>query len=69
MIEVKTNLVGEGSVENHAFNEGERVDDLLEKLEKNPEAVVVKRNGKIVSEAEKLSEGDEIEIIPVVSGG
>lgn len=43
--------------------------ELLERLDFNPETVVVKRNGKIVPEEEKLEDGDEIEIVPVVSGG
>ncbi len=42
---------------------------LLKKIDFNPEEVVVKRNGKIVPEEEKLEEGDEIEVVPVVSGG
>lgn len=46
-----------------------RIIDLLEKTEFNTETVVVKRNGKIVVEEEKLEDGDELELIPVVSGG
>ncbi len=43
--------------------------DLLEKLGRSPEVVIVRKNGKIVVEEEKLADGDEIEMIPVVSGG
>lgn len=42
---------------------------LLEELDLNPETLVVKLNGKIVPEEEVLNNGDEVEIIPVVSGG
>lgn len=42
---------------------------VLEELGLNPETLVVKRNGKIVPEDETLEDGDEVEIIPVVSGG
>lgn len=43
--------------------------ELLEMFDFNSEEVVVKRNGMIVPEEEKLKDGDEIEVIPVVSGG
>ncbi len=43
--------------------------DLLKELGHNQEVVVVRRNGRIVPEGEQLADGDEIEIIPVVSGG
>ncbi len=43
--------------------------ELLAKLDYSPEVVIVRRNGRIVVEEEQLADGDEIEIIPVVSGG
>ena len=43
--------------------------DLLKELGRSPETVIVRKNGKIVTEEEQLADGDEIEIIPVVSGG
>jgi thiamine biosynthesis protein ThiS len=43
--------------------------DLLEELGRSPEVVIVRKNGKIVPEKEQLADGDEIEVIPVVSGG
>lgn len=43
--------------------------DLLEQLGYSRETVVVKRNGKIVAEEERTSDGDSIEIIPIVTGG
>lgn len=46
-----------------------RIIDLLEEMEFNPETVVVKRNGRIVAEEERLENADELELIPVVSGG
>ncbi len=45
------------------------VAELLDRLDKNPEEVVVKKNEKIVSEGEKVGKGDNVVIIPVVSGG
>jgi len=46
-----------------------RLENLLEKLEINPETVVVLRNGEVVPEFEKLSNKDRIEIIDIVSRG
>ena len=45
------------------------VSDLLERLGYSRETVVVRRSGKIVVEEERLSNGDLVEIIPVVTGG
>ncbi len=43
--------------------------DLLQKLGHNRETIVVRRDGKIVAEEERLSNGDLIEILPIVTGG
>ncbi len=43
--------------------------DLLRKLGYGRETIVVKRNDKIVAEEERLSDGDLIEILPIVTGG
>jgi sulfur carrier protein len=43
--------------------------ELLEQLGYNRETVVIKLNGKIVVEEERISEGDSIEILPIVTGG
>lgn len=45
------------------------IKQLLEKLNINPVEVVIVKNGKIVIESEKINDGDEIKIIPTVSGG
>lgn len=42
---------------------------LLHQLNTNPETVIVRQNSEIRTFDSKLSEGDEIQIIPVVSGG
>lgn len=57
------------SGEEHSLTSGDRILDLLEELDRNPETLVVKRNEKIVPEEEELEDGDEVVIIPVVSGG
>lgn len=68
-IEVNVEEVGEGEEYVHDVSEGVRVIDLLGELGRNSEEVVVKRNEKIVSEKEELEDGDEIVIVPIVSGG
>ncbi|MFH1917148.1 MAG: MoaD/ThiS family protein [Nanoarchaeota archaeon] len=45
------------------------VRDLLKMLEVNPETVLIVRNGAVVTEEDKLDEGDEIKLLSVVSGG
>jgi sulfur carrier protein ThiS len=45
------------------------VKKLLLELELNPEASLVVRNGALVADDEKLSEGDIIKILSVASGG
>ncbi|HID60292.1 MAG TPA: sulfur carrier protein ThiS [Hadesarchaea archaeon] len=46
-----------------------KIADLLKQLGLNRETVVVKLNGKIVTEDERLSDGDSVEILPIVTGG
>lgn len=43
--------------------------ELLEKLKVNRETVIVCIRGKIVADDERLKDGDEIEILSVISGG
>ena len=49
--------------------DGSSIEKLLEKLGIERETVVVKVNDRICPESEKLSEGDEVLIIPIVTGG
>jgi thiamine biosynthesis protein ThiS len=46
-----------------------KVAGLLDALDLNPQTVVVRRNGKIVAEGERLASGDLVEIVPIVTGG
>lgn len=61
--------VGEGSEDDFVLEDGVEIIDLIERLGRNPEGIVVKRNDKIVSEKENLEDGDSIVIVPIVSGG
>ncbi len=45
------------------------VAELLKKLKLNPTAVLVVKNGKLVTENTKLKNTDDIKILSVISGG
>lgn len=68
-IEIVVSILGEEEKEEYSFPPGNRILDLLEELDRNPEAIVVERNGIIVPEDEELEDKDELRVIPVVSGG
>lgn len=68
-IEVNVKDIEAGESKTHILTPESSILDLLENIDFNPETVVVKRNGKIVPEEEIMEDGDEIEIVPVVSGG
>jgi len=46
-----------------------KVAGLLDALDLNPQTVVVRCNGKIVTEGERLASGDLVEVVPIVTGG
>ena len=46
-----------------------KVAGLLKALDLNPQTVVVRCNGKIVTEEELLKSEDQVEIIHIVTGG
>ncbi len=48
---------------------GKKVRDIFRELNLNPEEYVVVKNGEVVLLDEPVDENDEIELIPVVSGG
>ncbi|KXB05483.1 hypothetical protein AKJ50_00845 [candidate division MSBL1 archaeon SCGC-AAA382A13] len=68
-IKVDVKIIGEEDSKICSLSSDTTILELLEKIDQNPETVVVKRDGKIISEEEKLKGDGEIQIIPVVSGG
>ena len=46
-----------------------RVRDLLADLDIDPDTVLVIRNKELITREERLTETDEIEVRPVISGG
>jgi sulfur carrier protein len=45
------------------------IEDILKELKINPVEVIVARNGRVVSELERITDEDEMKIIRVVHGG
>jgi sulfur carrier protein ThiS len=48
---------------------GMTVRDAILKCDLNPEQVLAVRNGQLINEATILSDGDEIKLVAVISGG
>ena len=48
---------------------GRKLHDVLEELQVNPDTVLVIRCGELITREEHLTERDEIEVRPVISGG
>lgn len=45
------------------------VKEILKELKINPTTVIIIKNNELITEDAKLSEGDKIKILPVISGG
>ncbi len=45
------------------------IEDILKNLNINPVEVIVARNGKVVSELDRIADEDEMRIIRIVHGG
>ncbi len=43
--------------------------ELMDEIDVNPEAVIVVRNGEVVTEDAELENEDEVEFVSIVSGG
>ena len=43
--------------------------ELLRELKINPETILITRNNEVITEDEKISEDDKLEILSVISGG
>lgn len=68
-ITVKVRVIGQRVAREIKVPQKTRIADLLDKLGQNRETIVVRLNGKIVAEEERLADGDSVEILPVVTGG
>ena len=68
-IDVKVRVIGQKTIQKVKIAQKTSIADLLNKLGQNRETVVVRLNGKIIAEEERLADGDSVEILPVVTGG
>ena len=68
-VEVTVKIAGRKAARRLRLVPESTVADLLIRLEQNRETVVVKLNGLIIAEEERLHSGDQVEILPVVTGG
>lgn len=66
---MKFTLIIGDEKESRDLSEGLTIKNFLEEMDFPLETVVVKKNGQIVIEEEKILEGDVIEIIKVIYGG
>lgn len=68
-ITVKVRVIGQGAARKIKVPQKTKVADLIDQLGQNRETVVVRLNGKIVAEDERLADGNSVEILTVVTGG
>jgi sulfur carrier protein len=68
MVEITVKVVGQRT-RRLKVDPGTTIAELLRRVGQNRETVVVRLNGRIVAEEERLKEGDLVEVIPVVTGG
>lgn len=69
LVEVKVKIIGQRATRKVKVAPRTKITELLNQLGQNRETVVVRLNGKIIAEEERLSDGDSVEILPVVTGG
>ncbi|MGQ9788174.1 MAG: sulfur carrier protein ThiS [Candidatus Hadarchaeaceae archaeon] len=69
MVEIRVKIVGQRLAHRIKVSSGTTIAELLKKIGQNRETVVVRLNGVIVAEEERLKKGDLVEILPVVTGG
>jgi len=66
---MRVRVRSEGGEREIEVEEGATVQDLLERLGCDRESVLVRRGKRLVVEEERLSDGEELEILRVVTGG
>ncbi len=66
---MKVRVKAEGREREVEVAEGTTVGRLLEELGYDRESVLVRKGKKLVVEEERLSEGEELEVLRVVTGG
>jgi len=68
-VRVFVNILGREGEKMIDLEDGADSCSVIERVELFPDAVIVKRNGKVIPLDEPLSEGDRLTLILVASGG
>jgi sulfur carrier protein len=55
--------------QDYVIKHGMTIRKALQKLEIEPDSVLATRNGELLTDDEIIKEGDEIKLVPVISGG
>ena len=66
---IKVRVLGRGIEKEVEWRKGMTVADLLREVGFNTESAIARINGRVVLEDEKIEDGIEVEVMPVVSGG
>jgi sulfur carrier protein len=66
---IKVKVLGRGIEKEVEWRKGMTVKDVLREVGFNTESAIARIDGRVVLEDEKVEDGIEIEVIPVVSGG
>jgi len=66
---IKVRVLGRGIEKEVEWRNGMKVADLLREVGFNTESAIARINGRVVLEDEKIEDGIEVEVIPVISGG
>lgn len=66
MVEI---LTTEGKTISNELDQDKKAEKVLKEIGINPETVLIKRDGEIVTRKDKVSNQDKLELIRVVSGG
>jgi sulfur carrier protein len=53
----------------YEIKHGMTIRKALQKLDIEPDSVLATRNGELLTDDEIIKEGDEIKLVPVISGG
>ncbi|WP_297536264.1 MoaD/ThiS family protein [Thermococcus sp.] len=66
---IKVKVLGRGIEREVEWRKDMTVADILREVGFNTESAIARIDGRVVLEDEKVEDGIEIEVIPVVSGG
>lgn len=66
---IRVKVLGRGIEKEVEWREGMTVKDLLKEVGFNTESAIARVNGRIALEDERVEDGAQVEVIPVVSGG